>query len=449
MARVFIDDRWLKTADDGTEPSAAAKRSLANARDPFKARVPEKWRTSTYGTRARWRVRWYAKGVGGGRGQKSKSFRLLADAEAYKAGLEDDVRRGRYHDPRQELRLFSDVAEAWLGTKLDIRPGTLGRYRREIEVYVNPRWGLTPMRGFGLGELQEWVSDLQSGDYPAALSNGRDPVPLKPRSIRNIVKVVMAGVFDYAVRSGWIMDNPIRQVVVPKVLSADDEIVFLSIEEVELQADSAVLVARPVDALIIRWQAYVGLRIGETLGLRVADLDLSARRAKVRRTWTRDGDGKPMLSPPKSGHSHIAAIPAFLIGDLQEQVRGRGPEDYVFRAKQGGPMAESNWRNRVWYKALKAAGMEDSGITIHSLRHTYASIAIANGADVKTLQRQMDHASATITLDTYAALWPERLDDVADAVGAARSAVIVSIVYSSRRGGGLPRTALFGEEWGG
>ena len=51
--------------------------------------------------------------------------------------------------------------------------------------------------------------------------------------------------------------------------------------------------------------------------------------------------------------------------------------------------------------------MEGEGVNIHSLRHTYASIAIACGADVKTLQKQ---------LDVYAGLWPERLNEVADAV---------------------------------
>jgi len=51
--------------------------------------------------------------------------------------------------------------------------------------------------------------------------------------------------------------------------------------------------------------------------------------------------------------------------------------------------------------------MEGEGVNIHSLRHTYASIAIACGADVKTLQKQLGHATASITLDVYAGLWPE------------------------------------------
>lgn len=57
MARVSIDDLWLKDDADGNPPTATVKRSLANARDPMKAKVPEKWRTPRYGIGKRWRCR--------------------------------------------------------------------------------------------------------------------------------------------------------------------------------------------------------------------------------------------------------------------------------------------------------------------------------------------------------------------------------------------------------
>ncbi|WP_369345065.1 tyrosine-type recombinase/integrase [Bifidobacterium aquikefiricola] len=75
------------------------------------------------------------------------------------------------------------------------------------------------------------------------------------------------------------------------------------------------------------------------------------------------------------------------------------------------------WRNRIWSVALQASGYADiPGVSIHSLRHSYASIAIAHGADVTTLQAAMGHASAAMTLDIYANLWPHRLDDVTQAI---------------------------------
>lgn len=91
-----------------------------------------------------------------------------------------------------------------------------------------------------------------------------------------------------------------------------------------------------------------------------------------------------------------------------------------FQAARGGPVNLNNWRNRVWYPTVRGLGMEDEGVTIHRLRHTYASFAIAQGADVKTLQMQLGHSSPSIILNTYTALWPERLDDVADAIEALR-----------------------------
>ena len=94
---------------------------------------------------------------------------------------------------------------------------------------------------------------------------------------------------------------------------------------------------------------------------------------------------------------------------------------------EGGHILDHNWRTRVWYPSVQTTGMDEiEDLRIHSLRHTYASIAIANGADVKTLQSQLGHASATETLNTYSALWPERLGEVASAVDQARSAAIVS-----------------------
>ncbi len=64
----------------------------------------------------------------------------------------------------------------------------------------------------------------------------------------------------------------------------------------------------------------------------------------------------------------------------------------------------------------------------HELRHTAASLAIASGADVKVVQRMLGHKSATMTLDLYGHLMPDRLDVVADAMESARTAALASRV---------------------
>ncbi|MGG7066138.1 tyrosine-type recombinase/integrase [Bifidobacterium catenulatum subsp. catenulatum] len=421
--KVTIDDLWLKNDDDGNPPSRAAKRSLANSRDPMKANVPEKWRKSRYGVGMRWRCHWTIV-KDGRRVQRVKQFVRLAEAQEYAAAMEDDIRRGRYRDPRQELRVLDDVAGEWLASKVDLKPGTAGRYARELRLYILPKWGGMTLRELRPDMLQEWVGQLMGGGYPAALPDGRDSKPLSARSIRNIMKVVLKGIFDYAVSNGWIGENPVDRVTVPKIVS-DDDMVFLSVREVELLADEAEKIGKPVDGLLVRWQAYTGCRIGESLALKVGDVDADRRRARIGRTWTDDGHGGSMLGTPKNGKARNIAIPRFLMPQIKAQMDGMGDDDWLFRATRGGNVWTNTWRTRIWNKAVKAAGMEDAGVTIHSLRHTYASFAIAQGADVKTLQMQLGHSSPSITLNTYTALWPERLDDVADAIGALRERELV------------------------
>lgn len=419
MARVMIDDRWLKTADDGTPPSGAARRALAKAKDPLRARVPDKWRSTRYGEGKRWRCRWYMT-VDGRKVQRSKTFDKYTDAEEFRAAMEDDVRRGRYHDPRQENRLFRDVADEWVRSKLDLKPSTRSRYERELRVYVNPKWGDVPLRGITRDGIQDWVRGLTAGDYPAELPDGWKARALSARSIRNIVKVVTGGVLDYAVERQWLAESPMRGVRTPRIVDSDDDKVYLSIPEVELLAEECGRVSgKPVDAALVRFLAYTGLRVNEALALRVGDIDWEHNRVRVARTWMDDGEGGQTLAPPKNGKPRWAAAPGFIMATLQQLTDGQPEDAWVFRAPRGGHIWLRTWRMRVWYKAVRNAGMEDGGVTIHSLRHTYASIAIANGADVKTLQKQLGHASATITLDTYAGLWPERLGQVADAVGEA------------------------------
>ena len=421
--KVTIDDLWLKNDDDGNPPSRAAKRSLANSRDPMKANVPEKWRKSRYGVGMRWRCHWTIV-KDGRRVQRVKQFARLAEAQEYAAAMEDDIRRGRYRDPRQELRVLDDVAGEWLASKVDLKPGTAGRYARELRLYILPKWGGMTLRELRPDMLQEWVGQLMDGGYPAALPDGRDSKPLSARSIRNIMKVVLKGIFDYAVSNGWIGENPVDRVTVPKIVS-DDDMVFLSVREVELLADEAEKIGKPVDGLLVRWQAYTGCRIGESLALKVGDVDADKRRARIGRTWTDDGHGGSMLGTPKNGKARNIAIPRFLMPQIKAQMDGMGDDNWLFRATRGGNVWTNTWRTRIWNKAVKAAGMEDAGVTIHSLRHTYASFAIAQGADVKTLQMQLGHSSPSITLNTYTALWPERLDDVADAIGALRERELV------------------------
>ena len=97
------------------------------------------------------------------------------------------------------------------------------------------------------------------------------------------------------------------------------------------------------------------------------------------------------------------------------------PDAPVFTNSVGGPMNWSNFRRRVWKPALSAAGI-DSALRIHDLRHTAASILIAQGAHPKVVQEHLGHSSIVVTMDRYGHLYPEDRAKVTDALDAAFTA---------------------------
>ncbi len=99
--------------------------------------------------------------------------------------------------------------------------------------------------------------------------------------------------------------------------------VFLMVDEVELLADEAARIGTPADGLLVRWQAYTGCRIGESLALKVGDVDVARRRARISRTWTDDGHGGSMLGLPKNGRARRVAVPRFLVAELKPLLDGR------------------------------------------------------------------------------------------------------------------------------
>lgn len=445
MALAWIDDNWIKRADDGTEIGRTLQRKLSAARNPDSAGIPDKFRKCRFGVGKRWRVVWRIPGPDGVMVQKSKSFDSYRDAESYCAAMDDDVRRGRYRDPNDAKRMVSEVATEWFAGKVNIRQSTLNRYKRDYEHYVAPRWGSMPLTAVQPASVQAWIAELQSG---TAVTVCRSKVCLSARSIRAIVRIILGGIMDYAVRQGWVDANPVDAVVLPKIASRDEDMVLLDVKSIEALADAAATVGMRSDSrrwsngLIIRWQAYTGTRIGECFALRVKDVDFDRRRARVRETWS-DGDGEPVLTLPKNGRQRTVAWPRFIEDDLHRMCAGRGPDDFLFPAPRGGAWRVRNWRNRVWTPALKAAGLDSTGATIHDLRHSYASLAIRAGADVKTLQAQLGHSSAAMTLDVYAALWPENLGSVADAVNdvLASEAGGAKTCITHTLGDGCPRTS--------
>ena len=424
MARAWITDLWVKDAialmPDGSKvrisPSAAELKSLRT--------LPEHFRTARFQQGSRWRVGWYEPG---GR-ERGRLFQGKADAERYLAELEDSLRAGRYAPPELAEQPFSQLADTWLASKRRPKESTLGKYESELAVHILPRWANTPINQITRQDVDAWVGGLLAGTAPRVYNpegKGRNRIkgPLAPRSVRHIVARTFGGALRYAHDEGWIAKDPLRRVELPRP-TPSDLLAILTHGEVDALAEAAKeITGMQRDRAAIYLLAYGGPRVNEAFAFQVRDIRADDRRADVCRTWTKDKAGRRMIGPPKTWEQRAIPLHDFVLAELEPLMKHQHPTAWLFRSARGAAAVDhKNWYNRVWRPALKAVGLDgaDLGLTIHKLRHTAASTAIAAGADVKVVQEMLGHKNASETLDTYAHLWPDRLDEVIVKVSAHR-----------------------------
>ena len=142
-----------------------------------------------------------------------------------------------------------------------------------------------------------------------------------------------------------------------------------------------------------------GLRRGELLGLKWSDIDLGKGDLRVQRQIGRI-DGKIIEMPLKTKNAYrTLPLSADAISVLKMQKCKVGNSEWVFPSPSGGPMSPDSVLHML-QRVLKRAGLPR--IRFHDLRHTFATMALQNGVDIKTVSGMLGHFSAGFTLDTYA-----------------------------------------------
>src|SRR5215217_599275 len=172
---------------------------------------------------------------------------------------------------------------------------------------------------------------------------------------------------------------------------------------------------------------HTGMRRGELLALKWADVDLDLATVRVRRTLTRgeDGRGYVMGAATKSGKGRhvrftpraVEALKRHRARQAKEKLKVGGlyrDQDLVFAGEGGNPINPSNLRNRSFKPLLERAGLPR--ITFHDLRHTCASLLFQRNVHPKFVQELLGHASVAITLDTYSHMLPGMGSEAADAM---------------------------------
>lgn len=164
-----------------------------------------------------------------------------------------------------------------------------------------------------------------------------------------------------------------------------------------------------------------GLQRGELLGLKWDDSDLKNGVLHVRRQVLRQ-NGNVVEAPLKTKNSYRSvSLGADAIEVLEQQKKKAAGSEYVFPSPTGGPMLPDIVLHML-QGVLKRAELER--IRSHDLRHTFATLALQNGVDVKTVSGMLGHYSAGFTLDTYAHVTTAAQRNAASAMGNVLSCIV-------------------------
>lgn len=372
--------------------------------------------TSRHGKGKRWSVRWNeANGK-----QLSRSFNRKIDAKNFASAITAQVDRGDYRDKAAGQLLVREVFTEWEPTTVNNKQKTRDDRMSLWRVHVEPYWAEWKISNIRKTDVSKWIATMSS----EKVGN---------RTIQRAVGV-LRGTLQYAVDAEMIAVNPAVGVQLPKTIVRRRN--YLSIKQVEKlaqemleppeelglgEAEKAVYAAfHSQYPTVIRVLAYTGIRWAEMSALRVDSIDFDTRRFDIHRTDEHDG-GKYKDGTPKNHKRRTVPFPSTLAPELRNLTKDKAPGDRVFQSDRGKMLRGSNFRRRQYVPALDRIRKNEPTfplLTIHDLRHTAASIAIQAGANVKAVQRMLGHASAKMTLDTYAELFDSDLDRVGSEIDA-------------------------------
>lgn len=347
-----------------------------------------------------------------------RGFKRKRDAEQRLAEVEVSKTRGEYVSHSDGHATIQALGADWLNTKKAVvKPSSYLSFSTAWRVHVQPKWGDRKVASIRHGEVQAWVSELTAKKSAT--------VVLRAHSI-------LASILDGAVKDQRVMKNAARGVTLPKKKAKGKP--YLTHSQVEQLASAS---SRPT---IVRFLAYTGLRWGEMAGLHVEHVDIEKRRVSVVQNAVTVGSFIE-IGTPKTHETRTVPYPAFLDTEISALTKGKAANSVLFgETYLPLPRSGSGWFSRAvdrciaadTERAEKAIERNEAPppimprVTPHDLRHTAASLAISAGANVKAVQRMLGHASAAMTLDTYADLFEDDLDDVASALDQARAAAVVA-----------------------
>ena len=294
-----------------------------------------------------------------------------------------------------------------LYSKQNIRESTQLQYSYFMNHLVIPQIGEIPLSQLTGLRLQILYQDLRTNGR--VRSQKRMGAGLSPKTVR-CVHMFLHAALEQAVRSGIIPKNPTMECKPPKLERKEMKVI-----QPEQIGDYLQAAAERNVLPLFFLELTTGLRRGELLALLWSDLDPQNRSISVTKSVSRL-NGELVVSQPKTQHSiRTLLIPQQAV-DLLVQEHNLHPNNpYMFPSPTTGTMYSPETVARIHKRILRDAGLEDC--RFHDLRHTFATVALQNGVDIKTLSGMLGHYSSGFTLDTYTHVTRKMQEEAAEKMG--------------------------------
>ena len=313
------------------------------------------------------------------------------------------------------------TVEEWLNTwyelysKPYVRESTAQYYRRFIDLHIGPAIGDIPLGKLTSRDIQKLYNDLQDHGRIRAAQKSKQP-GLSSASVRG-VHMLLHNCLDRAVKERLVLRNPTEDCRIPKLEKKEMHILRPEHIGAYLKA------AEAREALPMFYLALTsGVRKGELVALLWSNVDTERGTISVSKQATVSG-GEIKVTRPKTATSiRRVSVPRQTI-ELLIQEHGRHPDNpYLFPSPKTGGMYYPDSVVKLHKKILKDAGLEP--IRLHDLRHTFATLALQSGVDVKTVSSMLGHYDAGFTLSTYAHATERMQEEAAEKMGSLMSQVM-------------------------
>jgi len=345
------------------------------------------------------------------RRQKSKSgFPTRKKAEAWFNQKADELTRGII--AVDEKTTLAQFLKSWLqASSSGVSPAALHSYENHVTLHIEPLLGALRLRDLRPqhieGAIDKWLSQPRKDGRPGTLSR---------RTVRHIYATLNVAL-NKAKRQRLIHVNPCELVDSPRYEPKEMRSLDATAGAVLLKVfDSTELGSAIVTAL------GTGLRRGELLALRWGDVDLDSALLTVQRSLERV-EGKPNFKEPKTKRSRrTISLPAFVVERLRkhrvEQAQrflalgfGRQIDETLLFERLGEPWVPNTF-GLAFARILRESGLPH--IRLHDLRHSFASMALEAGVDLKTVSTALGHSTISTTADIYAHVTPSLMRSAAD-----------------------------------